>query len=296
MPTNDAYRFLFVINPCAGGNDKSVWQDAIKKHFADGPHTYSFLETTGKNDKKNLSEAIRNRHPHRVIAVGGDGTLRLVAELAARHKVVSGMLPAGSANGMASELSLPTDVDEAIKVILGDELRYLDAIRINGHYSIHLSDAGLNAQLIAHFEETPGRGLWSYARQIAKTLRNRRRFEAKIYLDDRYIRHRATMILIANGRSYGTGVLVNENGSLHDGNFEVIVFRDVTFWGVVRSFFKGVASFRPRQQVYSGKNLRIKLRRPMPFQVDGEFMGRVQTIEAQILPRDVQVLVSKPIP
>lgn len=296
MPVNAGYRFLFVINPRAGGNDKSGWQEAIQKHFADCPHTYSFLETTGKDDKKALAEAIKAQKPHRVIAVGGDGTLRLVAEQAARYKVVAGMLPAGSANGMASELSLPTDIDEAIKVILSDQVAFMDAIRINDHYSIHLSDAGLNAQLIAHFEETSGRGLWSYGRQIAKTLRRGRSFDAKIYLDERYIRHRAAMILIANGRSYGTGVLVNADGSLHDGLFEVIVFREITFWGVVRSFFKGVASFKPRQQVYSGKNLRIKLRKPIPFQVDGEFIGRVQTIEAQILPRDVQVLVSGPIP
>lgn len=296
MPLNAGYRFLFVINPRAGGTDKSAWQDAIQKHFACCPHTYSFLETTGKDDKKAVAKAIKAQKPHRLIAVGGDGTLRLVAELAARFKVVAGMLPAGSANGMASELSLPTDVDEAIKVILGDQVAPLDAIRINGHYSIHLSDAGLNAQLIAHSEETSGRGLWSYGRQIAKTLRRGRSFDAKMFVDGKYIRRRAAMILIANGRSYGTGVLVNEKGSLHDGNFEIIVFRDVTFWGVVRSFFKGVASFRPRQQVFSGKNLRIRLRKPTPFQVDGEFIGRVQTIEAQILPRDVQMLVSGPIP
>lgn len=296
MPITSGYRFLFVINPHAGGKDKGIWEEAIQKHFAKQPHQYSFWETSGKEDRQKLSHEIKIRQPHRVIAVGGDGTLRLVAELAARFNLVAGMLPAGSANGMASELSLPTDPDDAIRVILADCTVDMDAIRINGHYSIHLSDAGLNAQLIAHFEETAGRGLWSYGRQILKTLRRGRNFVAKIFIDGKYIRRHAAMILIANGRSYGTGVLVNATGSLHDGAFEIVVFRSIRFWGILRSLLMGKTAIKPKQEVFSGTDLKIKLRFPVPFQIDGEFIGTVRSIEAQMLPRNVKMLVSGPLP
>lgn len=296
MPINSGYRFLFVINPRAGGKDKGVWEAAIQKNFAELPHSYTFWQTTGTDDKRKLSAEIKARKPQRLIAVGGDGTLRLVAELAARFNLVAGMLPAGSANGMASELSLPTAPEEALQVILADYTVQMDAIQVNNHYSIHLSDAGLNAQLIAHFEETAGRGLWNYGRLILKTLRQGQNFVAKLFIDGKYIRRRAAMILIANGRSYGTGVLVNETGSLHDGSFEVLVFRNIHFWGVVRSFLKGKPVFQPKHEVYTTTQLQIKLRRPVPFQVDGEFMGRVRAIEAQILPRNVRMLVSEPLP
>ncbi len=296
MPITSGCRFLFVINPHAGGKDKGIWEAAIEKHFAAQPHQYCFWETTGTDDRQKLAREIKARQPQRVIAVGGDGTLRLVAELAARYNLVAGMLPAGSANGMASELSLPTDPDEALRVIIEDYTVAVDAIRINGHYSIHLSDAGLNAQLIAHFEQTAGRGLWSYARQIIKTLRRGRSFEVKMFIDGKYIRRHAAMILIANGRSYGTGVLVNAAGSLHDGAFEVIVFRSIRFWGILRSLLTGKTVIKPKQEVFSGTDLKIKLRFPVPFQIDGEFIGAVRSIEAQMLRRNVKMLVSGPLP
>ncbi len=293
MPQAAPHRFLFVVNPHAGGKDKTVWKEEIEAHFKNLPHSFTFLETTGKDDKRALEKEIKTHRPHRLIAIGGDGTLKLVAEVGAANNLIIGALPAGSANGMAAELGLPLAPQEALPVITGNHTAPLDAIRINGHYSIHLSDVGLNAQLIHHFEQTQVRGLWGYARQVLKTLRGGHHFRAKMTLDGKYVSHRAAMVIIANGRTYGTGVVINEHGNLHDGLFEVIVLRDVTIWGIMRSFFQSKSSTGIHQRVYCGKELVLKLPRPLPFQVDGEYMGTVRNVKAQILPQSVRILLPR---
>jgi diacylglycerol kinase family enzyme len=289
-PAGNGYSFLFVVNPIAGGKDKGSWTETIENHLKDQPHTTSFFETTGEQDPERLAQCIEAQRPDRLIAIGGDGTFRMVAELAAKKKLPVGFLPAGSANGMARELNLPTDIHEALQIILGDTITKIDALRVNGHLSLHMSDVGLNAQLIEYFEQSPGRGWWGYAREVIKTLRQGRVVSAKIWLDKKLIRKRAAMIILANGRTYGTGVVVNENGRLTDGQFEVIILRQVTLWRIFCSLLSRKATSGTDQKVYRGKQLELKLPVRMPFQVDGEFIGHTRTLNATVLPNYVSVL------
>lgn len=289
-PATNGYSFLFVVNPIAGGKDKGSWTEIIETYLKDQPHTAFFYETTGEQDAERLARCIRAHRPDRLVAVGGDGTFRLVAEQGAKNQLPVGILPAGSANGMARELGLPMDMQDALEVILGQSETTIDAVRVNGHLSLHMSDVGLNAQLIEYFEQSPGRGWWGYAREVVKTLRQSRIVTAKIWLDKKLIRKRAAMIILANGRTYGTGVVVNENGRLTDGQFEVIILKQVTLWRIFCSLLSRKSTSGTDQKVYCGKQLELKLPVRMPFQVDGEFIGHTRTVNATALPNYVRVL------
>jgi diacylglycerol kinase family enzyme len=87
--------------------------------------------------------------PDRVIAVGGDGTVQMAAKQLLGTDIPLGILPAGSANGMARELELPNTSEEALQVIVEGITRSADVIRINNtDICLHLSDIGLNAKLV----------------------------------------------------------------------------------------------------------------------------------------------------
>jgi diacylglycerol kinase (ATP) len=65
-----------------------------------------------------LKTAIKKSNAGRVIAVGGDGTLKLVAECLVNTETPIGIIPAGSANGMAKELGIPLDLQEALTLVI----------------------------------------------------------------------------------------------------------------------------------------------------------------------------------
>ncbi len=72
---------------------------------------------------------------------------------------------------MAKELSIPLTVQDALEIIIAGNTKDADVIRVNDqHICLHLSDIGLNAQLIKHFEEGKLRGKWGYATKVLKTL------------------------------------------------------------------------------------------------------------------------------
>ena len=97
--------FLFAINPVSGGKGKTDWDTGIDAYFTDLPHSVEKLYLDGKTDTETLHRAIADLKPDRVVAVGGDGTLKIVAEQLLGTGIPLGVLPAGSANGMARELT-----------------------------------------------------------------------------------------------------------------------------------------------------------------------------------------------
>lgn len=177
MTSSPVLKILFVINPGSGTKSKIAWEPAIRNYFTSLHHTFDFFLLTGKDDATSLQYWIEKLHPERVIAVGGDGTVSLVAEQLLGTNIAMGILPAGSANGMARELNIPLEANAALDIILHGEIRACDAIRINNkEICLHLSDLGFNAQLIKYFDQGNLRGKLGYFLQVFKTLWRKRKW------------------------------------------------------------------------------------------------------------------------
>ena len=83
---------------------------------------WSFTCLTGAEDAGSVKYYIRSVGPDRVVGVGGDGTIKMLAELLQNTDIPLGIIPAGSANGMARELEIPADIDAALDIAVnGDD-------------------------------------------------------------------------------------------------------------------------------------------------------------------------------
>src|SRR5690606_2064795 len=135
-----------------------------------GSQSLDLLTTSGHSDKEAVKSALRRIKPHRIIAVGGDGTIKLIAETYPAERPIVGIIAAGSANGLATDLNLPADMEDAVSVALGNHYIELDILCIGDHLCLHISDMGLNANLISHYSDQPFRGYLGYALSILPTL------------------------------------------------------------------------------------------------------------------------------
>jgi len=149
MPDNKSLELLFILNPSSGGENKTDWKEKINKYFKNKHVSFKIYELpAGDNDKAELKKQLSDK-PKKVIAVGGDGTVKMVAEELMHTETMLGILPAGSANGMAKELNIPDDAEKALNIILNGKEEKIDVLKINdNNTSIHLSDMGLNALLV----------------------------------------------------------------------------------------------------------------------------------------------------
>ncbi len=297
MPQNSALRFLFAINPVSGGTDKSDWEDGIQAFFADSPHHADLLTLTGQDDEKALADAIQAKKPDRLVAVGGDGTVKLVAECAIAAKLPLGVLPAGSANGMARELAIPPTVPEALDVLVNGTVTAVDTILVNGRdLCLHLSDIGLNAQLVKHAQDNNWRGKFGYARAALRVLLRRRLIDVRIKVDEERVQRKAFMVVLANARVYGTGAVINPDGDLSDGRFEVVVLRQLSFWTFLKMFWRYQPFDPAKLEIFHTTEMTLETRRHVHFQVDGEYRGKVNRIEACVQEGQLRVLMPAGLP
>jgi diacylglycerol kinase (ATP) len=284
-------RLLFIINPGAG-NDNTDWEKAITDFFSSRKEydiqLYPFPDPC---DPEQICSVIKEAKADRVIAVGGDGTLKLVAECLNGTETPVGILPAGSANGMATELGIPDDPEKALQTLIEGEARPIHLTKVNGELCIHLADIGFNAFVIKKFDEEKKRGQWGYVKAAWKVLWQSKYMEVKLTTDKEEVVRRAAMVVVANATQYGNGVMINPEGSLYDDRFEVVVIRKISFMEIFKMRFTH-KNFNPaKTQFFQTKALEIRSRHQTHFQVDGEYRGKTKKVEAVIQPNALHVIV-----
>lgn len=282
MPDTHKLKILFVLNPISGGVPKAEIELFIGEYAKEHNIEYEIFHTTGTHDKESVRHWINSIKPDRVVAVGGDGTLKLVAEVLIGTDVPIGIIPAGSANGMARELELPTDIEQCLDTIVAGKRDRIDVIMINNDVCLHLSDIGMNAQLVKYFEEGSLRGKLGYARGVLRMLWKRTLMQVKINDKHKQIDRNAFMIALANARMYGTGAMINPTGDLRDGTFEVIVIRRLTIIALIKMFFRKERFSSRYIEIIPAQSVYIHVKKKAYFQVDGEYKGKTRSIHAEI--------------
>ena len=283
---------LMVVNPISGDVDKAEFiQEA--KFFSDALNLrFVLYETTGKNDENAIKSLCILHHPERVLVAGGDGTIKMVAEALSDVDIIIGILPAGSANGLSVDLDLPSNLADNLKIAFNNEAVELDMIQINGKKSLHLSDLGLNAELVKNYEKSSTRGKLGYALQTFSTLSEMKEpFAAKILANGTEFNVTARIIIIANSQKYGTGVTVNPNGKMDDGKFELVIIKNLDLY-VFGQIITGNMPFDTDDVVIiSTDKATITTQEPVPFQIDGEYIGEEKYLEIDIMHKQMKVAV-----
>jgi diacylglycerol kinase (ATP) len=282
MQQPGSLKFLFVVNPISGGSPKQGLITLVSDYFAALPHSVEFYLLTGKNDTVSLAHWIKDFQPDRVVAVGGDGTISLVAKHLTGTSMALGILPSGSANGLARELLIPEQVMSALDIIVNGTIKKTDVISVNGHLCVHLSDIGMNAQLVKYFEEGNWRGKLGYARVALKVWMRRKYMQVIIETPDMLIERNAFMVVVANASKYGFGAVINPEGDMFDGLFEVIIIRKLAVSEMFKMWFRPQPFNPDKIEVYHAKSININTHKKVHFQVDGEYLGRVKEVKATI--------------
>jgi diacylglycerol kinase (ATP) len=284
-------KILFIINPISGGKAKNDWETAIRSFYGSSDLCIEFYFLDGQTDAESIKHWIEKINPSKVVAVGGDGTVSLVAKQLLGTGIGLGILPAGSANGMAKELGLPETVNEALVVITNGNVKNADVIRVNDQVCLHLSDIGLNAQLIKHFEEGKLRGKFGYATKVIKTLWTKSMMEVKISIRDKDVVLQALMVVLANATKYGTGAVINPEGNLYDGIFEVVIMKKLALSELLKMWFRPQPFNPSKITLYPATSVSINTKKNVHFQVDGEYLGRVKKVNAEILAGQLKLIV-----
>lgn len=294
MPVN-AIKLLFIINP-GSGNNKKEWGKIFPGFFADKPScTIELYELPGDCDPSIICKKIETAQADIVVAVGGDGTVKLVAGCLQNKNTTLGIIPGGSANGLAKELGIPEEPEKALELLMDGNVKKIHLTRINDQPCIHLSDIGFNAYVVRKFEDGQSRGMWGYLKAAFRVIWQYQKMRVRIQTDNEEVSRMAAMVVIANGTKYGNGVVINPLGSIYDNMFEVIVIRKISFREILKMRFSQKGFDPAKTEFFQTRSLTIKSRYHVHFQVDGEVMRKTKTVKADINENALKIVVPKDI-
>ncbi len=281
-------KLLIVVNPISGGIDKSEFIEIAETQCNYLGIRYKVFETTGNDDASKLKSLLDSFSPDRIMAVGGDGTLRFAAICALERNIPIGIIPMGSANGLARELGVNENPEVALDDFLKSRLiARLDMLLVDDeHYFIHLGDVGINAAIVASYEEDPERGLITYAKYFIDKLRNSDPFDYKISIGDETYTGKAFMIGFCNARKFGTGIPLNTIGNPFDGKFELVIIEQIDMMSLLKAgLAKFDESFFENQygKVLQANEIVVSLSKPILLQLDGELIGTKQSFGLKLL-------------
>ncbi len=290
-------KLLFVVNPISGGVDKEPFLTEAKALCKKYGIDYHIFKTTGKDDEKLLENALTKYKPDKVASVGGDGTTLFTSIVLLNSSIPMGIIPLGSANGMATELFVNPIPIEALKdIIISEVVGDLDMVVVNDeYYSIHIGDVGINAAIVDAYEKDVNRGMVTYAKYFIEELKQLKPFNFTIKANGKSINEKGLMVGICNSRKYGTGVPLNLTGNPMDGKFEIVVIKNINLNSLIKA---GLSKFHDRfidsqnGIVISTDKAYIHFDQARLLQLDGEVIGKFEQLKIEIMQGAIKLITN----
>lgn len=257
-----------------------------------------------------------------VMAAGGDGTVRAVAEALQGSDVAIALLPSGTGNLLARNLDLTLDnVEESVSTAFaggdrGIDLGLADIERADGtrerHAFLVMAGCGLDAKMIANTDAELKRkvGWVAYVDAIRKSLADKNRITMRYRLDDGPTRAmRVHTILVGNCGSLPANILLLPDAAVDDGIFDIVALRPEGFFGWAQIWIKivwengvlrrstvgrrimGVTKEVRTLRYMKGKSLAMRFDRAEDFELDGDSFGEVVAVRATLEHKGIRVKV-----
>ncbi|RIY13918.1 diacylglycerol kinase family lipid kinase [Hymenobacter rubripertinctus] len=289
-------RLLFVLNPISGDIDKARLATAISAYCAARGRVAAFFATTGDQDLARLRTHLAACPPDAVFAAGGDGTVSLVAEAVEGTAVPLGILPLGSGNGLAKDLGIPLDPQEALHLVWQHRVRSLDTLRVGGKFATHLADMGFNALVVSKFDEGKVRGPAAYVRIATQEYAAYEPATYYIETDRETWQGPAFMLTMANANTFGSNVVINPGSPLDDGQFEICLITPFPNSAapalLYRLYTSGFDASEYTRRLHCHRaRITVSGAARVLAQLDGEPCYLPTPVEVEIRPRSLRVLV-----
>ncbi|MDQ2660983.1 MAG: diacylglycerol kinase [Actinomycetota bacterium] len=314
-------RAAVVYNPVKVEIDELRAAVAAEPAAAEWGETMWFETTEDDPGTGQAEEAVR-QGADVVIAAGGDGTIRAVAQVLAGTSTTLALLPSGTGNLLARNLDLTLDdMAHSIEVAFAGTDRDIDLAwadirreggRVEREAFLVMAGLGLDAKMLSHTdEELKAKVGWlAYVDAIRKALRDKNRLRMRYRLDGRSTRTvSAHTLIIGNCGSLPANILLLPTAAIDDGRFEAVFLRPESAWGWIQIFVKiiwengvlrrtklGRKMMSPdvdALRYVKGRKLEVVLSRPEELELDGDGFGRTRAFRTWIDAGGLTVRVPK---
>jgi diacylglycerol kinase (ATP) len=299
MTNGNERRCAVIFNPIKVSDG---FREAMSRRLAAAHWTDPiWLQTAEDDPGRSMAATAVEQQVDLVVAAGGDGTVRIVADGLANTGIPMGIVPSGTANLLARNLGIPMTEDDAIDVVLSGRTRTIDLIKLSvdegepEHFAV-MAGMGIDAMIM---DETRPElkdkiGTAAYFVAAARAL-GRLPVPMRIKLDDRRPRRRRAMICVVGnvGELPGNIVLI-PGAQPDDGQLDIYVASPHRLTQWIRVFARLItrrSNGEDRVDQWRGRRVEIRLDEADSYQLDGDVVGELRRLVAEVQPEALSVRV-----
>lgn len=308
---------VLLVNPTAGGGSAGcIGRQAVHTLAGYGAEAVLVAPESAGDLPAAVMEAChaareRGTPAGMLVAVGGDGTVRLAAGLAAGLNLPIGIIPAGTGNGIAYSLGLPLDAWEACRVVAGGapsacDLGLIEDVSGRGDPPlrfVNVCGAGLDAVISQTYHEDGlgVRGMPGYAIAAVRSLAAYHPFPVELAIDGERHTLEALLVAFGNGAFYGKGVRIAPLADPYDGLLDVCVVLPVSLpelSGLIPMLLLGWHGSHPRVRTFRAREVVVGVgpgggdQVPVPVHADGDVVTELP-VRVSVVPGGISFILPR---
>lgn len=299
-------------------NPSKTTREVLEAALPEGVEV-SWFETTKDDPGRGAAENALAAGAALILAAGGDGTIRAVAEHLAETGATAdlGIVPLGTGNLLARNLGVPLgNVSAAVARAFENEATTIDI----GWADVHVSDDvqrhafavmagfGIDAHMITETnDDLKDRAGWlAYVESLGRALSASAVIDIRLTMDgEDAVEDRAHTLLVGNCGMLQGGIALLPDADPSDGALDLLVLQadGVAGWmdtarnmmwdhGIKRLFARDTTSDDTGSaSTIRGRltTLTVDLAEPRMFEVDGDTVGEATRVEISIQPAALRV-------
>ena len=259
-----------------------------------------YFETKTINQAKKIFKNFNQKNYDRLIVAGGDGSVSFAINELIKNNFdfkddfAIGYIPAGTANLLQAELSMNKKVDDIVNVLVSNNYKSSNLVKINDNYFFLMAGIGWDAKIVhsinSKIKKILGKIIFGIKGFQYFLFMNNKKLN--VTFDDQF--YQADWILSSNTKYYAGHHKINKT-NIFEEKLVTYIFKDLTRISLLYSIFliilNGDLSKNKNVITTYAQNITIDGNDLIPVQIDGDNFGSYKKIHLNLSNKKVNFLV-----
>ena len=263
-------------------------------------NSVDYFETKTINQAKKIFKNFNQKNYDRLIVAGGDGSVSFAIneliknDFKFKEDFAVGYIPAGTANLLQAELSMNKKVDDIANVLVSNNYKPSNLVKINENYFFLMAGIGWDAKIVHSINS-------KIKKILGKIIFGIKGFQYFIFMNNKKLNvtfdgqfYQADWILSSNTKYYAGHHMINKTNIFED-KLVTYIFKDLTRINLLYSIFliilNGDLSKNKNVITTYSQNITIDGNDLITVQIDGDNFGSYKKIHLNLSNKKVNFLV-----
>ena len=291
--------YCLIYNQNSSSGRKSKFINRVLSKLKEN-NSVEYFETKTINQAKKIFKNFKQKNYDRLVVAGGDGSVSFAINELIKNdfnfedNFAIGYIPAGTANLLQAELSMNKKVDDIVNVLVSNNYKSSNLVKINENYFFLMAGIGWDAKIVHSINS-------KIKKILGKIIFGIKGFQYFLFMNNKKLNvtfdgqfYQADWILSSNTKYYAGHHKINKTNIFED-KLVTYIFKDLTRISLLYSIFliilNGDLSKNKNVITTYAQNITIDGNDLIPVQIDGDNFGSYKKIHLNLTNKKVNFLV-----